>query len=67
LNVPFSLFVFYAATNKSDFKQIAEASPNSPWILHPAPDVAKAANVATPLCVFSMNRYGVYSADYDPR
>jgi hypothetical protein len=28
-----SLFLFCATTNKSDFRQIAETSPNLPWIL----------------------------------
>jgi hypothetical protein len=46
----FSLFVFCAATNKSDFRPIL-------WILH------LALHVATPLCVLSVARYWVYSAD----
>ena len=54
----FFLFLFSAATNKSYFRQIAEASPNPLWI---------ALYLATPLCVFSVTRYRVYSADYNPR
>jgi hypothetical protein len=33
-NFPPSLFVFCAAKNKSDFRQIAEGSPKPLWILH---------------------------------
>ena len=50
----FSLFVFYAATNKFDFRPI-------PWILHVA------LHVSTPLCVLSVTRYWVHSADDDPK
>jgi len=50
-----------AATNKSDFRQIAEASPNLPWIMH------LALCLAILLCVLSVTRYQVYSADCDPR
>jgi hypothetical protein len=39
--------------NKSDFNLT-----NSPWL---------ALYLATPLCVLSVTRYGVYFADYDPR
>ena len=42
-------------------KPEAEASPNPLWIL------LLALYLATPLCVFSVTRYRVYSADYDPR
>jgi hypothetical protein len=56
-----SLFLFCAATNKPDFRQIAEASSNHSWILH------LALSVATPLCVLFVTRYRVYFADYDTR
>src|SRR5256885_7495992 len=59
-----SLFVFCAATNKSDFRQIAEASPNPLWIPHLALHLAlNVVNIATLLCVLSVNRYRVYSTD----
>src|ERR1700722_11520262 len=45
-----SLFLFCAATNKSDLRQIAEASPNLPWILH------LALYLATPVWVLSVTR-----------
>src|SRR5271170_5838513 len=53
--------LFCAARNKSDFRQIAEASPNPPWIVY------LTLYVTTRLCVLSVTRYRVYSADYDPR
>ena len=46
-----SLFVFCAAKNKSDFRQIAECSPKPPLILH------LALYFVTPLCVLSATRY----------
>jgi len=57
----FSLFLFRAATTKSDFRRIAEASLIPPWIPHLALYVIK------PLYVLSVTRYRVYSAGYDPR
>jgi hypothetical protein len=57
----FSLFLFCAATTKSDFRRIAEAPLIPPWIPHLALYVIK------PLYVLSVTRYRVYSADYDPR
>src|ERR1700722_5304279 len=56
-----SLSLFCVTTNRSDFRQIAKASPNFPWILH------LALYLATPLCVLSVTRYRVHSADCGPR
>jgi hypothetical protein len=53
--------LFCAARNKSDFRQIAEASPNPPWILY------LTLYVTTRLCLLFVTRCRVYSADYDPR
>jgi len=45
-----SPFLLCAATNKSDLRQIAEASPNLPWIL------LLCLYLATPLWVLSVTR-----------
>jgi hypothetical protein len=56
----------HASADRRHSRQIAEASPNTLWILH-LWILHLALSLAIPLCALSVTKYRVYSANYDPR